>query len=167
VTDQPIPLQTEIDLVTTYLEIQKMRFGDRFNFEVNVYCNIDQYHVFPLLLQPLVENSVIHGVADTEESFIQVIILENNTHLIIQVIDNGVGISDLTLSELTKELNEMGERLNVTNGIGLHNVNKRIKLYYGNEYGISMNSRLGYGTTVTLSIPIQKGAPEDAKGINR
>lgn len=166
VTDQPISLQSEIDLVTTYLEIQKMRFGDRFNYEVNIYCNIDHYNIFPLLLQPLVENSVIHGVAEKEDSLIRVIVLENNRNLIIQVIDNGVGMSKLTLSRLERELNERDDGLNITHGIGLHNVNKRMKLYYGNEYGISMNSTLGQGTTVTLSLPIWKGADEYAKTIN-
>lgn len=166
VTDQPIPLQSEIDLVTTYLDIQKMRFGERFNFEVSVYCKIDHYHIFPLLLQPLVENSVIHGVAETEKSFIQVVVLENNDKLIIQVIDNGVGIEELKLSRLEKELSKVDEGFDVIYGIGLHNVNKRIKLYYGEDYGVSMKSTLGQGTTVTLSLPIGKGSDEYAKGAN-
>ncbi len=166
VTDQPIPLQSEIDLVTTYLDIQKMRFGDRFNFEVSIYCNIEHYNIFPLLLQPLVENSVIHGVAEKEESFIQVIVLENNSKLIIQVIDNGVGIEKLTLSRLERELGKVDEGLDVIHGIGLHNVNKRIKLYYGEEYGISLKSKLGQGTTVTLSLPIGKGSDGYAEGTN-
>lgn len=166
ITDQPIPLQSEIDLVTIYLEIQEKRFGDRFNFEVSIYCNIDHYQIFPLLLQPLVENSVIHGVAENRDGFIHVIVLENNDSLIIQVIDNGVGIEPLTLSRLEKELNEVDEGLDATHGIGLHNVNKRIELYYGKEYGISMKSTLGKGTTVTLSLPIEKGTDEDAKGTN-
>jgi len=164
VTDQPISLQSEIDLVTTYLDIQKMRFGDRFNFEVSIYCNIATYQISPLLLQPLVENSVIHGVAEKEDSFIQVIVLENNNKFIIQVIDNGVGIEKLTLSRLEKELSRVDEEVDIIHGIGLHNVNKRIKLYYGEEYGISIKSELGQGTTVTLSLPIAKGADGYAEG---
>lgn len=163
VTDRPIALQSELDLVTTYLDIQKMRFGDRFNFEVSVYCHIEHYRVFPLLLQPLIENSVIHGVAEKDDSFIQVVVLENHSKLIIQVIDNGVGIDELTLSRLEQELSNIDEEHEVIHGIGLHNVNKRIKLHYGKEYGLKMKSTLGQGTTVTLSLPIWKGRDEYAE----
>lgn len=157
VTDQPVPLKSEIDLIETYLEIQKLRFGDKINYKIDIKCDIENYKMYPLLLQPLVENSVIHGiVSPTKTIFVDVTIFEHEKNLVIKVIDNGVGISQSKINELQKELDETEEQQQKSNGIGLHNVNKRIKLYYGDHYGINMQSELGVGTTVTIYLPISE-----------
>lgn len=157
VTNQPVPLKSEIDLIKTYLDIQKLRFGNKINYKFDIACDIEKYEMFPLLLQPLVENSIIHGIVNTTENiFVQVIILEENNNLVIKVIDNGVGIAQSKIEELTKELDEINEMQETSNRIGLHNVNKRIKLYYGKKYGITMQSKLGKGTTVIIYMPISE-----------
>ena len=154
VTDQPVPLKSEIDLVKTYLEIQKLRFGDKINYKIDIKCDIEKYEMFPLLLQPLVENSIIHGIVSaTEDIFVKVAIFEYEKNLVVKVSDNGAGISQSKLEELKTELDEYQ---NISNGIGLHNVNKRIKLYYGDKYGINMQSELGIGTIVTIYFPISE-----------
>ena len=157
VTNQPVPLKSEIDLVKTYLDIQKLRFGNMIDYKIDIVCDIEKYEMFPLLLQPLVENSIIHGIVSTTENInVEVTILENDNNLVIKVIDNGAGISQSKIGELTKELDETARNHETSNGIGLHNVSKRIKLYYGDNYGINMQSELGIGTTVTIYLPISE-----------
>src|SRR5690625_3837869 len=91
VTDQPILLTSELDLVETYLEIQKMRFGDQLYYDIQTSNDIDHYTIFPLLIQPLVENSVIHGIGHHTQDVgsIQVTVDEKDGYLHIQVQDNG------------------------------------------------------------------------------
>ena len=157
VTNQPVPLKSEIDLVKTYLDIQKLRFGNKIDYKIDITCDIEKYEMFPLLLQPLVENSIIHGIVSTTENiYVQVTILERNNNLVIKVIDNGAGISPSKIGELIKELDETATHHEKSNGIGLHNVSKRVKLYYGDNYGINMQSELGMGTTVTIYLPISE-----------
>jgi len=166
VNKKSIPLSEEIDLVKTYLEIQRMRFGDKINFDIDIKCNIDRYKVFPLLIQPLVENSVKHGIEiEADESFVLIRVYETESNLVIEVTDNGVGIPQEKLSEINRKLNEPDELVR-TNKIGLYNVSQRIKLYYGNDYGLDLKSKLGSGTTVTLFLPLQKGSDENVKIIN-
>lgn len=167
VTDRPIPLKKELDLITNYLKIQRLRFGNKINFEFMIECDPDEYHIFPLLLQPLVENSVIHGIEEKlGESFINISITESKDNLVLQVIDNGVGISKQNLQTITKKLDQSDEKLRDTGSIGLYNVSERIKLYYGDDYGIDIESELGEGTTVTLYLPLKKGTEKYAEAIN-
>jgi len=157
VTNQPVPLKSEIDLVKTYLGIQKLRFGNKIDYKIDITCDIEKYEIFPLLLQPLVENSIIHGIVSTTKNiFVQVTILERDNNLVIKVIDNGAGISPLKIGELIKELDETTTHHETSNGIGLHNVSKRVKLYYGDNYGINLESELGIGTTITIYLPISE-----------
>src|SRR5699024_1832857 len=114
---------------------------------IDLNCDVDNYKIFPLLLQPLVENSVIHGIEVEEaNSFVHIVVYKTDENLVIKVIDNGVGISVTKLGQIRSELNRMDDQYSTTSGIGLHNVNKRIKLYYGINYGIDMQSKVGKGT---------------------
>jgi len=168
VTDQPILLTSELDLVETYLEIQKMRFGDQLHYDIQTSNDIDHYTIFPLLIQPLVENSVIHGIGHHTQDVgsIQVTVDERDDYLHIQVQDNGRGIEPAKLKHIVSELDQVDEQLTKTSHIGLHNINKRIKLYYGDRYGIEIASDEDAGTTVTLFLPLQKGLDEHAKIID-
>lgn len=164
VTDQPIMLTAELDLVRTYLEIQKMRFGDHLHYDIQTSNDIDHYTIFPLLIQPVVENSVIHGIGHHAQDVgsIQVTVDEKDGYLHIQVQDNGRGIEPAKLKHIVSELDQVDEQLTKTSHIGLHNINKRIKLYYGDRYGIKIASDEDAGTTVTLFLPLQKGMDENA-----
>lgn len=160
-TDRPIPLETEIELIKTYLKIQKLRFGDKIEFNIEVDNDIDHYYVFPLLLQPIVENSVIHGFEDKEGiGKIKVKIFEDGNNMVLQVTDNGIGIPEMRLKTVLEQFNETDEEKTTPHRIGLFNVQQRIKLHYGDEYGIKIDSKENEGTTVSLFLPkvrVQKG----------
>lgn len=148
-------LAKELEYVEVYLSIQKLRFGDRVNYSIHSVenINLNDYKILPLLLQPIVENAVIHGL---ERNILngQIIINISKTAdnlLIIKIIDNGKGINSEGLKELNRRINSAS--LDSASSIGLYNINQRIKLLYGSEYGITLTSQLNEGTTVTLIIP--------------
>lgn len=161
--DRPVPLHSEIELVTTYLEIQKLRFGEKIDYDIEIHCAIEEYHVFPLLLQPIVENSVIHGIENKEgKGKIKIVVFESIKYLVIQVIDNGIGMTEAKLCNLKSQLNQSEEQETASNRIGLFNVHQRIKLHYGEEFGVDIDSELNERTTVTQYLPIKKGLDGDA-----
>lgn len=153
---QPVPLINELNAIQSYLTIQHMRFGERVSYDVVTMCDIQQINILPLLIQPLVENSFSHGLEDkVSGGFIYVLInsdvSDGKNDLIITVRDNGCGIDPDKLKELNEKFNYENEG-EASTSIGLVNVNSRIKLYYGNEYGLSIKSDFGEGTEVTIRI---------------
>jgi two-component system, sensor histidine kinase YesM len=165
-TDQPVPLESEIDIVTRYLEIQKLRFGEKIEYDISIECDISTYKVFPLLLQPIVENSVIHGLENKEgKGELHIIVRENDRYLMIEVTDNGIGITESVLEKLRLRLNQT-EDPSTSNHIGLYNVHQRIKLHYGDEFGLKVESTRYQGTTVTMYLPLRKGLDNNEKSIN-
>ncbi|WP_186578224.1 cache domain-containing sensor histidine kinase [Aquibacillus kalidii] len=165
-TDKPVSLEHEIDIVTTYLEIQKLRFGEKIEYEISTECDLTNYKVFPLLLQPIVENSVIHGLENKEgRGELQIIVKENSNYLMIDVKDNGIGITKSELEKLQLRLDQSEEQ-STSNSIGLFNVHQRIKLHYGDEFGLKVNSEKNIGTTVTLYLPLRKGLDSNEKSSN-
>lgn len=154
----PVSLIKEIEAIENYLTIQHMRFGERISYDVVPICNINNFCVLPLLIQPIVENSFNHGLEDrVSGGFIYILIsteiIDSEEFLMIKVSDNGVGIAPEKLEELKTKL-ENSENQIYTSSIGLVNVNSRIKLMYGKKYGISISSVLGEGTTVCLKLPV-------------
>lgn len=155
-TDQPIPLRKEIDLVATYLEIQALRFGDRFTYQFVIHGEVDDYQLFPLLIQPIVENAIIHGLEPKEgPGLIKITVNERDNQLHVMVEDNGVGMTPERLQEVYRRISQEeyhpdGKR------IGVRNVHQRIQLYYGVEYGIEIMSQLNSGTKVTFHLPVIK-----------
>lgn len=148
-------IKSELEYIEIYLKIQKLRFHDRVNYSIEVEESVDgeKYNILPLLLQPIVENAILHGLEETESGgLIQISIKSKNNKLIICVKDNGMGISDKELANLRKKINS-DQNIPKTS-IGLHNINQRIKLYYGKEYGMDIKSKLGFGTTVIIFLPL-------------
>ena len=164
VKGSPVPLSKELEAVDNYLKIQQMRFGSRVSYEVLVTGNQDDVMVLPLLIQPLVENSFSHGLEDRlSGGMIYIIInvcdspLEENKgqkSLDIIVKDNGCGIPEEKLQQLRENL-ALVKQEDTGTSIGIENVNSRIKLYYGNEYGMKIESKTGEGTTVTLHFALK------------
>ncbi|SHM98572.1 cache domain-containing sensor histidine kinase [Gracilibacillus kekensis] len=152
-TDRPVPITEEIEVITHYLEIQKLRFGDKFTYQMEIEEDAKAYHIFPLLIQPIVENAIIHGLEQKEEAgFIHIKMIEEDKSILIEVKDNGIGIPRDTLKEIQKNMvnnnyHSEGSR------IGLHNVHQRLRLYYGEKYGLQMDSIEGLGTTMMIKIP--------------
>ncbi|WP_409227270.1 LytS/YhcK type 5TM receptor domain-containing protein [Gudongella sp. SC589] len=141
-----VPLTKEIEHIVSYVEIEKARHGDKLkiNYEIlpEVECEIP-----PLLLQPLVENAIKHGVLHRlEGGNVTISARNNNQGTIIEVVDNGVGIPEDTLDRL---LNDCGPR----DCIGLRNVHDRLINLYGKDYGLQITSREDEGTRVRMFIP--------------
>jgi two-component system sensor histidine kinase YesM len=144
-------VKEEMDIVRSYLEIQKFRYEDRLSFELIMDPESKEVNILPLIVQPLVENGIIHGLESKEvNGILTVNSWVFNDELNIEVTDNGSGISPETLRKITAslELDEVeGAR------IGLRNVHQRLKLYYGDQYGLNIISELGKGTTIHFKIP--------------
>jgi two-component system sensor histidine kinase YesM len=155
-TTSSTTLKKELDYISTYLSIQKLRFGSKVNYTLNIpeKLDLEEYQILPLLLQPIVENAILHGLENTEAN--GVILIDVTTRedefLIITISDNGQGMSDEELKEIKDNL-ELPKKSSHSS-IGLHNINQRIKLFYGNAYGMEIKSKSNEGTTVTLTLPL-------------
>lgn len=158
-------LQEELNHLDEYMEIQRLRFGDRVRYEKNVEegLELSKYNILPLLLQPMVENAIIHGMEEIDEG--GKIILSVYTKkigdrqlLVIDVDDNGCGMDEETLGKLRRniEVRDMSR----SRSIGLYNINQRMKLHYGDGYRIHIYSEPGQGTRIRLLIPTDEGDDE-------
>lgn len=152
--DEIIKLKKEIEYVESYLVIQKTRYEDKLNYEINVDDTILDHNVIKLILQPLVENAIYHGIKEKRGKGKITItggIEDNKIH--IKITDNGIGIKEDKLKEINKLLRE-GHSSNSKIGYGIFNVNERIKLNYGEEFILSYSSVYGQGTSVDIWHPI-------------
>lgn len=147
---QMITLKEEMELVDSYAEIQKIRFGGRFTFTSELPQELSEIFVPKLMIQPIVENAMIHGLADCDNGTIHVKVhrLEEQGLLCIEVIDNGCGISD----EVLKCLNSR-DREKLSGHIGFYNVDMVIRLHYGDGYGLQAERRREGGTCVRILLP--------------
>jgi two-component system sensor histidine kinase ChiS len=146
--DRFVLLEEELELVKAYLHIEKARFGDRLNVVYNIEAGTN-YQIPPLILQPLVENAVRHGIYPQKEGgTIEILAEDLKEMLIIQIKDNGVGMSKAQITQIFS-----GE--SAQTGIGLQNVNQRLKYHYG--HGLEIVSEIDQGTTVTVTIPKDRG----------
>ena len=144
-----IPLRHELEHVESYLEIQKMRYGEKLAFTLDVEPELAETPVLKLLLQPLVENALYHGIKERDGPGTIVIHAQRTGDLVtIQVVDDGVGMTNEKLDGLLLEP-EGAQR----DHIGLRNVHERIQLHFGRAFGLSFASVLGQGTTVTVTLP--------------
>lgn len=146
-----IPLENEVEHVRNYLVIQQVRYSDVLSYEINVDEGLRNKKILKLLLQPLVENSLYHGIKNTRErGKITVSIKQEGTKVRFTVADNGIGMKQETLEQLKHEFNNgSGEK-----GYGLFNVARRLKLYYGLEDGVKIESEYRKGTQVSFLLEI-------------
>ncbi|RDU23802.1 sensor histidine kinase [Anaerosacchariphilus polymeriproducens] len=155
-------LNRELDYVTNYIRIQKLRFEDKVNYKIKISSDIRpcDYPILPLLLQPIVENSILHGLKHIDNKGYIVITVKsrNYEHLIIQICDNGIGMTEETCNALVNRLHTPDLKLN--SNIGLYNICQRIRLCYGEKYGLSFISRQNQGTLFTLTLPLNPTTPE-------
>lgn len=153
-----IPLKDELDHARYYLGIQKMRFGDSFSYEI-INRVEGTYYVQKLILQPIVENSLLHGFGEQQKKDAHILVsaTEDKDYLYFVITDNGVGM----LPEKVKELEEvLADPKAKSNGVGLKNVADRLHLYYGKEAYVKIHSDMDVGTVVTLRLP-KKGCLKD------
>lgn len=151
VKDGMVTLESELEFTRSYLELQAARFGDRVSY--SIYCEVDKgYMVLPLIIQPIVENAFVHGIESAKANGrITVKVVYRGQLVEICVSDNGQGIAPDRFKELLEKL----ERNDTSSGksIGLTNVNKRVKMYHGEEYGLSVRTDKGKGTAITITLP--------------
>lgn len=150
-------LDKELKHLEDYLEIQHFRFQDKLNYSIHVHPNLNLQRIvlLPFILQPIVENAVKHGFSTKKKGgMIKINVFTRNSNLIITISDNGCGIAAEKLDELKRELSIVKEIAG--SHIGMQNVNNRIKLYYGHEYGLHIDSVEGEGTTVSVQIPYKE-----------
>jgi two-component system, sensor histidine kinase YesM len=148
-----ITIQKEIDYVQSYINIQKYKYLDKFNVVYQVEDKILQCKTLKMTLQPIVENALIHGIdlAD-REGFISIKVYSENEVIKFIITDNGVGMTEEQITKVLKfSSNENKSRFN---GIGISNVNERIKMFFGNQYGLNIFSQPGECTTVEIIIPM-------------
>jgi two-component system sensor histidine kinase YesM len=150
-----VPLQDEVDLVMTYLGIQQKRFKNVFTVTSHLEPEALTYSVPKLLLQPIVENALYHGVRGKSDNsgIIDIRVEMDEGDIIAEIYDNGEGMSEEKIRDIMNKNNESG-------GYGIKNVDERIKLFCGKEYGISVFSAQGRGTTVSMRLKALK-LPKD------
>jgi two-component system, sensor histidine kinase YesM len=153
-----ITIGEEIGRIKSYLIIQKMRYRDIMDFKIDVDEGVSDHTVLKLILQPLVENAIYHGIKNKREGgTITVRAKFNNANeVILEVEDNGIGFTPEKLSQLEAELADDSGVIKQESGFGIGNVNQRIKLYYGKQYGLSVKSEYKTGTCMSFVIPARK-----------
>ena len=153
--DEVVPIANEVEYARGYLTIQKMRYKDKLEFQIEVDPSILHIPLIKLVLQPIIENAIYHGLKYKESKGLLIIKgFPKDGNAVLQVIDDGVGMDEETLAHIYDR-----HKVNYhSNGVGVYNVQKRLKLYYGEDYGITYESAPGEGTTATITIP---GRQED------
>ena len=151
-----ISVTKEMDFIQNYLYMHKIRYGEIFQFSVEYPEEISDYKIIKFLLQPIVENAVIHGLNGYEGAGIISVTAEKNEDMLcFAVRDNGCGMSSGEKEALTDRLSTSNTRL--TNHIGLKNIYDRIKLFYGERGQLLIESKKGEGTCVQVMIPAMLG----------
>ncbi|MFC6331457.1 sensor histidine kinase [Paenibacillus septentrionalis] len=149
-----IRLSDEVEVIQYYLEIQQFRFGqERMTYDLHVDEAALDVNIAPLLIQPIVENAVVHGMDQVlEEGKITITIQQRNEKLHVSIADNGLGIEPERLEQVRAAISKQEEQEGAR--IGLRNVHQRLMMIYGEEAGLQIHSKRGEGTLVSFSIPV-------------
>lgn len=162
-----VTLEAELNNSENYFAIQNYRFGDKINLKINLSdedISVLEYEIPKLTLQPIIENAIIHGLEHkVDRGTIEIDITTTEDRLMIKITDDGVGMDEAVLNNINERLHEIsGEGLKLKNsqkgGIALINVNNRIKLQFGEKYGLRVYSIRNFGTSVEVTLPLFKTA---------
>ena len=149
--EEQVPIGQEVEYARSYLTIQKMRYKDKLEFQIQVDAQIMRVRIIKLVLQPLIENAIYHGLKYKEGKGLLIVRgYREGENAVLQIKDNGAGMDEQTLSHIF-EKHKVNYR---SNGVGVYNVQKRLQLYYGMDYGITYSSKQGEGTTASIVIPM-------------
>ena len=135
-------VQNEIDQVKSYLDIQNIRFDHKITYHIDVEPSILERKMIKLLLQPIIENAVYHGLEQLGKGTITIKGYQESYYLLFEISDNGKGFDSKTF-----DYNKVG--------YALKNINERLKLQYGEGFGLEINSESGKGTTVYLKVGLE------------
>ncbi|MBR0597390.1 histidine kinase [Sinanaerobacter chloroacetimidivorans] len=146
--DQLHTIGSEIDNIEKYLHIQKVRFKNRLEYEIDVPDNIKTYRIPNMVIQPIVENALIHGITPKRDGGkISIFAEKYNNEIVISIMDNGNGFPKDVLENIKHSENK--------SGLGFRSTDKRLKQYYGEQYGLEIVKSDYSGSTVTITIPTQ------------
>ncbi|ETT41871.1 signal transduction protein with a C-terminal ATPase domain [Paenibacillus sp. FSL H7-689] len=161
-----IPLHSELEHMTSYLQIQQTRYRDRLQYTLNIPEELRDLFVLKLLLQPLIENAIYHGIKGRRgPGHIRVEARLEHNRLLLTVQDNGAGMSNERLAEMQQLLEAPLASLEASSpgmtgkSYGMLNVQARLRLSFGDEYGIELESQEGEGTSVTIIHPLMRELP--------
>ena len=150
-----VNVEDEIAHARSYLVIQKIRYKDKFDFTIETQPEALSRKTLKLILQPIIENAIYHGINQLQEKGeIRITASIEDDNILFRIMDNGYGIKPKVLKDILHQESKGEHNM----GVGLKNVNERIKLCYGTEYGLEIDSELDVGTTVTICIPLNSGA---------
>ncbi|HRX42785.1 MAG TPA: histidine kinase, partial [Clostridia bacterium] len=148
-----ISIRDVMTSIACYLDIQQIRYGDSFDYEINCEEGTENLEILNLIIQTLVENAIVHGIEGLSgKGRIEINTSRNGDYLTVSVSDNGNGMSLEKLELIRTSINASG----MESESGLRNVQKRIKLYYGNNFGIDIHSEANAGTKVSVTIPARE-----------
>lgn len=147
-----ITIKDELEHAKSYLLIQSIRYAGAFKYEFDIDTNVVEYTTMKLILQPLIENAIYHGLKNRiDEGFVKIVAKIVNAKIVFEIIDNGYGMKQ----EKIDELYEKFQNPDLNDGVGLKNIYLRLKIYYGDEADIQIESELDEGTTIRIIIPMK------------
>ena len=157
-----ITMREEVENLRRYFSIQKVRYCDKLDVEIIAPESVMDIYLPKLLIQPIAENAIVHGIEEKiDRGNVCVEIQEQNGDLVIEVRDDGVGMSRELVQQILSAEEEVRSGSRAI--IGLYNVNKRIQLYYGKKYGLEIHSEPDIGTTVILRLEAHREPPDESR----
>lgn len=146
-----VKLKDELSIIDNYIYLQKIRFDQLFVIEPLIDENVLECEIIKMIIQPLIENSIYHGLSEcSSDGKIIIQAQQINNELLLIISDNGTGIPEDSLKDLNDYINDKNDKFR---GIALRNINRRLKLHYGDAYGLEIFSVLGTGTSMVLTLP--------------
>ncbi|MCJ8013491.1 sensor histidine kinase [Paenibacillus sp. KQZ6P-2] len=165
---ETVTLQQEIQYLETYMALQNYRFSGRFRLELDIPEEWNDLRCPKLMLQPIAENAIYHGLEGVRGTGIIAIHIESNPESVyIHIADNGIGMSVSQLEGLINQMESAAIKTTNDRGIGLRNVYERIKLHYGNKSELLIHSEQGQGTCITIRLPLRQEMEADVIDHNR
>jgi two-component system sensor histidine kinase YesM len=156
------PLHQEISHIENYTQIQSIRFPDKFEIDYFIDAELQDKYMLKLLLQPLLENSMIHGIQKKEgKGTIAVYVEKLDNRMYFQVLDDGIGMTEERLLAVRNSLEVTNDQDGPIENYGLRNVNERLRLHYGSDAILHIDSKRNAGTRIAFSIPIMEGPHEN------
>ena len=153
-----ITIHDEIENVKNYVYLQGLRFGNRFSVEWDIEKDVENYKTVKLILQPIIENAIVHGLKNVESGgIISIQCRKENDRIHFVIFDSGIGMRPEEVKNIQEYIDNPAK--NALKSVGIKNVNQRIKLYFGIEYGIRIESEYQKGTEVTITLPALTNEP--------
>ena len=152
-------VRAEVEHITRYIELQKIRFKDKFDVEFSIAPEVMDMSAMKIMLQPIVENAINHGIKQkNDKGIIKTKAYVKGSRLIFEISDDGVGMSEETIQDLNRHI--MSDYFSNFDHLGVKNVNQRLKLIFGDEFGITIWSKKDVGTKITISMPKIPAKPD-------